>query len=291
MGSDYGIAILSLDGLEALLYYRLHRILFGVANLEYQLRYDKPLEFTSGQKVIAKIDSSCLLEAVHHTSSLIKQISNFPINIFEILGMRNLSAFVGEIFAASLITHSKGEFIKNPHQDGYPDLLLLDEEGKSLFKKISDFGGLRDKGPFSPFANGGIEVKATCGSVPDANGCRRLGLVDKPNIGDQRIKVLRSYDWKAHHRDTNNLMGILWDFIDGTPQVVAVFFCADLVEDDWGKIVQPKDGGGRTTSVSIMTRVGVKKMYDNWVVVLNDDRYINFLNRYNNSSMLGVKQV
>ena len=88
--------------------------------MEYQLRYDKPLEFTSGQKVIAKIDSSCLLEAVHHTSSLIKQISNFPINIFEILGMRNLSAFVGEIFAASLITHSKGEFIKNPHQDGYP---------------------------------------------------------------------------------------------------------------------------------------------------------------------------
>ena len=73
--------------------------------------------------------------------------------------------------------------------------------------------------------------------------------------------------------------------------MVAVFFCADLVEDDWGKIVQPKDGGGRTTRVSIMTRVGVKKMYDNWVVVLNDDRYINFLNRYNNSSMLGVKQV
>jgi len=46
----------------------------------------------------------------------------------------------------------------------------------------------------------------------------------KPNIGEQRIQVLRAYDWKAHHRDTNALMGILWDFIDGVPRIVAVFF-------------------------------------------------------------------
>lgn len=145
-----------------------------------------------------------------------------PVNIFSILGMRNLSAFTGELFAKSFAKESNGRFIGNPHQDGYPDLLLLDDDGKRLYEEIRAKAGLRDKSPFSPFPNGGLEIKATCGSVPTPTQCAKIGI-EKPDMGDTRISVLRGYDWKAHHRETNNLIGILWDFCNGVPHVVAVF--------------------------------------------------------------------
>lgn len=95
--------------------------------------------------------------------------------------------------------------------------------------------------------------------------------------------------WKAHHRETNNLIGLLWDFHEQIPQIVAIFFGNTLTEQDWGKIVQPKKGGGRTTSVSIMRRSAVKKMYQNWIAVRDDLRYINFINKYNNGELISSK--
>ena len=146
---------------------------------------------------------------------------------------------------------------------------------------------LQSENPFSPFKNGGIEIKATCGSVPTPERCRRLGLEEKPDIGDQRIGVMIGYDWKAHHRETNNLVAIIWDFIDTVPRIIAVFFSSNLTEEHWGAIVQPRAGGGRTTSVSITTRNGVKVLYDNWVTIINSDqRYANFLNSYNRGNLL-----
>jgi hypothetical protein len=67
---------------------------------------------------------------------------------------------------------------------------------------------------------------------------------------------------------------------------MAIFFGNNLTENDWGRIVQPKEGGGRTTSVSIMSREGVNKMYQNWIAVKNDHRYIDFLNIYNKASLI-----
>lgn len=230
-----------------------------------------------------KVDLKNMASALRRFDHTIAQIANFEVDIFTILGMRNLSAFVGEVFAASMIHHSDGLFIKNPHQDGYPDLLLNDALGKRLLEKLKD--NLRDKNPFSPFQGGGIEIKATCGSVPTPAICQKRGF-QKPDIGDERVTLLTGYDWKAHHRDTNFLMGILWDFKNRKPTICAVFYCNTLDTNDWGKIIKPKDGGGRTTSVSIMTRDGVKKMYDHWIAVLKDDRYIDFLNRYNKSNSI-----
>ena len=121
---------------------------------------------------------------------------------------------------------------------------------------------------FSPYKFGGIEVKATCGTTPPAS------QVPKPLIGEQRINLLNSFDWKAHHRDTNNLIGILWDFIDEVPTIIAVFYSNNLSQEDWGRIVHPKVDGGRTTSVSIMNSSGVKKMCTSWIAVLDDKKYI-----------------
>lgn len=96
-------------------------------------------------------------------------------------------------------------------------------------------------------------------------------------IGEQRISLINSFDWKAHHRETNNLVGILWDFIEEVPTIVAAFYRNDLTVDDWGRIVKPKEGGGRTTSVSIMGSTGIKKMCAGWIAVIDNDAYLSAL--------------
>jgi hypothetical protein len=195
--------------------------------------------------------------------------------------MRNLSAFIGELLAASLAKNSNGTLRKNPHQDGYPDLLIMDDEGAALWASLE--GNLRAKKPFSPFRTGGIEVKATCGSVPTPAVLAKRGL-EKPDLGDQRLNFLTGYDWKAHHQETNNLLSIFWDFVDRIPRVIAAFYCSSLTKADWGEIIQPQEGGGRTTSVSIMTKAGVKKMFDHWVVVLDDKDYQAFFEKRNHAT-------
>ena len=229
------------------------------------------------------LDPATLERAVHRTRVLVRKISALEVDVFALLGMRNLSSFVGEVFAASMILEEPGSFRKNPHQDGYPDLLLMDSSGESLWKRLE--AQLREKAPFSPFATGGFEVKATCGSVPTPDACRRKG-VEKPDLGDQRIALMTGYDWKAHHRETNYLFGVVWDFLDRCPTIVAVFYGNNLNERDWGEIVKPREGGGRTTSVSIMTRDGIRKMYNNWILVAEELEYATFFDGRNGGSLL-----
>lgn len=254
--------------------------------MKYKINRDADMIFTTGKGNVESIDIDIFEKALHDVHKVVDKITrDIPVDVFSILGMRNLSAFIGELFAKSLAQESNGRYIGNPHQDGYPDLLLMDAHGKELFESIRKKAGLRDKSPFSPFPNGGLEIKATCGAVPTPKECAKKGI-EKPNMGVQRVNFLKGYEWKAHHRETNNLVGILWDFIDGAPYIVAVFFGNSLNENDWGKIVQPHEGGGRTTSVSIMTKAGVKKMYENWIAVIDDYPYTEFLNRYNKSNII-----
>jgi hypothetical protein len=223
-----------------------------------------------------------VVEAMNYANTALKELSDttmrFDINIFETLGMRNLSGMIGEYFARSVMMISNGKLVSNLHQDGYPDLLLVDTpKKKAHFDKLYTIkDGKRypiDKEHFSPFKYGGIEVKATCGNTPPAS------KVPKPLVGEQRVSLVNSFDWKAHHRTTNHLLAVLWDFIDGLPTYVAAFYQDHLVIEDWSEIVQPKEDGGRTTSVSIMKPQGVKKMCSNWVAVLNDEAYIDLLSK------------
>ena len=219
-----------------------------------------------------------LLAAVNATHRLIDDLYSAELDVAAILGLRNLSAFVGELFATALGKASDGLLKANPHQDGYPDLLLMDAYGREVWCELGE--RLDEKTPFSPFAGGGMEVKATCGSVPTPAVCKRRG-VRRPHIGDTRIGCLQGYDWKSHHRGTNNLVGLLWDFVAGRPRVAAVFYASNLTQKDWGEIVQPKVDGGRTTSVSIMARSGIRKMYEGWICVLATGGYREFLNDRN----------
>ena len=241
------------------------------------------IEYIANQKVSMKYNGKSILtiedviNAILFCNDALKSLNEhtqqFDINIFETLGMRNLSGLVGEYFARSVARISNGKFQSNLHQDGYPDLLLTDTKEKlSYFEKLytTKDGKMYpiDKESFSPYKYGGIEIKATCGSTPPAS------KTPKPLIGEQRINLITSFDWKAHHRSTNHLLAVLWDFIKGNPTIVAAFYQDNLTIDDWGEIVKPKDDGGRTTSVSIMTSKGVKKMCQNWVAVVDNEKYI-----------------
>ncbi len=233
--------------------------------------------FVNGECVIR---NDKLLQAIAYCNTAIRtldeQTKQFDINIFEVLGMRNLSGLIGEYFAKSVERFSDGNLHSNLHQDGYPDLLLTNNEERiryyqSLYTEADGKKYPKDKALFSPFKYGGVEIKATCGSTPPAS------VIPKPLIGEQRIGILKAFDWKAHHRETNNLLSILWDFIDEVPTVAACFYRNDLTIDDWGRIVQPKTDGGRTTSVSIMTSSGVKKMCAGWIAIIDLPQYIQVL--------------
>ena len=226
------------------------------------------------------LDDADILEAIVFSNEALRSLKSetqkLDINIFEALGMRNLSGLVGEYFVKSLQRYSHNKLASNLHQDGYPDLLLVNTlEKKNYFNTLFTEKAGRlypiNKEVFSPFKYGGIEVKATCGSTPTAK------TVPKLLIGEQRISLLNSFDWKAHHQETTNLLSILWDFIDESPTIVACFYRNDLCPEDWGNIVHPKDGGGRTTSVSIMKSAGVKKMCQGWIAVIDDEQYISKL--------------
>jgi len=201
-----------------------------------KINNDASLSYKTGYNKTEILDINKIKEAVIDCHGIIDLIlKDIPVDIFAVLGMRNLSAFIGELFAKSLEKVCDGLYKSNPHQDGYPDLLLMNTEGQKDWEDLEKFNSLREKTPFSPFKNGGLEIKATCGSVPSPKECAKKGI-SKPDIGDTRIGVLKSYDWKAHHRETTNLIGLLWDF-DRTraPRVVAVFFGNNMTEEDWGK--------------------------------------------------------
>ncbi len=242
----------------------------------YIINQNQQVEF-EGHIVLSNEE---IVEAIHFANDALLKLNettlDFDINIFETLGLRNLSGLVGEYFAHSISRISNGRLESNLHQDGYPDLLLTDtQEKRQYFDSLYTIQNGRkhpvSKEVFSPYKFGGIEVKATCGSTPPAT------QTPKPLVGEQRIQLLTDFDWKAHHRDTNNLLAILWDFIDQNPTIVACFYCNDLIQDDWGKVVKPSDNGGRTTSVSVMKFKGVKKMCRNWVAVLDNELYIDKL--------------
>ncbi len=80
-----------------------------------------------------------------------REALRFDINIFEALGMRNLSGLVGEYFVKSVQRFSADALCLNLHQDGYPDLLLTNtpermeyyqtlymvQNGKSIIQPVS----------------------------------------------------------------------------------------------------------------------------------------------------------
>ena len=227
------------------------------------------------------LSSNVLLDAVTRTNEVFVDLKSVAPYVFELLQMRNLSSLVSAAFCTELSASSSDWLKLNPHQDGYPDLLLMDDAGRKIWVDLED--RIQQKEPFSPYLSGGIEVKATCGEVLNSREMENRAI-GKIGLGDTRVECIRSLNWKSHHRDTNYLLALLWDFREGIPFIAAVLFSNNLTHADWGKITVPKDGGGRTTSVSVMNRQGVGKLVANTVIVVNDQKYLNLLKRFNPNS-------
>lgn len=243
------------------------------------------LNYTEKSSVAWHVDPQKIKECVETANETIELFHDlsllYGVELFQLLGLRNLSSFVGEVFAKQVRLSEAERLISNPNQDGYPDLCALTPEGKAYIKEnqLSDGSIRRDKHLWSPYPFGGIEVKATCGNTPTAS------KVAKPLIGESRLPILQSAEWKAHHQQTQILLGVFWDFVDSLPTVLAVFYRNDLdvtfgrMNTDWGAVVMPVEEGGRTTSVSVMKRPGVRKMGQGWIVLPNDEQFLQPLAR------------
>lgn len=239
--------------------------------LKYKITTEKKfLEYKRKDNSIGTVDINYFKDGIDQFNEYLKIFTDLELPLGEVLGLRNLSAFIGELFNIAVCKKSKNTIKKNPHQDGYPDLLVMDTQGKKIWELLKN--RLHEKQPFSYFETGGIEVKATCGDLRSGSWFTKKNI-KKPGLGNSRLEYVTGYNWKSHHRFTNNLLGLIWDFIDGVPTITAMMYSDRLVENDWGKTVRPVDGGGRTTSVSIMNKNGINKMFNGLILVIESDNY------------------
>jgi hypothetical protein len=178
-------------------------------------------------------------------------LSAFPSNIWSSIALKFSGAVIGEFFAASIADVCGG--FRNTVEQGYPDVLPKSAENASE-QELRHY----------PV---GLELKGTCGNIP-------TGKLIKP--GFSRVDSLSSVNWKAHHREVENLLSFVWDFYPvkddiNTPCITAAFYCGNLCEDDWGAI---SGLNGRSTKLSNMAKQGRDKMANGLVCILEDDSII-----------------
>ena len=182
-------------------------------NMKQYFIHDKSinLSFKRPNGSNGHIKTKIFIDALVEFNRIIQIFEEVEIPIGDILGLRNLSAFVGEVYNRAVKKIAGDLLENNPHQDGYPDLLIMDEIGRKAWNMLSS--QLHEKEPFSSFSTGGIEVKATCGDLKSGKWFT-ANNIQKPIIGEKRLEWVTGYNWKAHHRETNNLIGLIWDFVE-----------------------------------------------------------------------------
>lgn len=210
-----------------------------------------------------KIDADTVAEAAVMTNRYFRNHikSNEDIQFYNaIMEGNGLSAGIGALFNSYMSDLSRGNLMINPYKCGKPDLINVSYADSD--KKIQQYKDHLKEFKSYPF--GGIETKSTM-----IRQCKNLGW------GIQRIKYSKSFSWKAHHNENENLCGIVWDFVDEIPQIVAIMYCDKLYKEDWGKFhsVEKKTIGGYSLS-----KGGTQKMRDGWICVLNNKDYINGFN-------------
>ncbi len=191
------------------------------------------------------------------------------LNFFEVVDFRMLSGLVGEVLVSALADTCR-DFVKNPSIDGYPD--LLNAVTQKQIQTI-DRERLNDVSFFNSYPYGGLEVKNTFGTKKALKGGADL------QPGMTRIESIQpKLDWKAHHQDTNFLLGLVSDFVDGCPQIVAAMYSDALSKEDWSKKQQPKKES-TMTSFSVIAQSGNDKMLAGLRLCLDQPAYLAFFCR------------
>jgi len=184
-------------------------------------------------------------------------------SIFRIGGTKNLK--VSDIFASQL-NNLLGEQTQITESiSGYPDLpAMTTETRKYLFENCGK------KSIWKDWPYGGIEVKGNfCGTDTmkdfawNCNADFKLRKTMKPN-------------WSAHHQENKSLLGIAWHWDkDKIPFIVAAFWSNNLTINDWGEVAE----GKKVTNVCSLNKNGLKKIYNGWIIVIDDDKYIQSLEK------------
>lgn len=228
------------------------------------------------------LSTSDVLEVVIEANIYIIHLSNLfkekNLDFFEVLGQRNLSGLVGEIFSR-FFCKKFNPFVNNPHPDGRPDIIYLaNKEIEDYYYKecfISSSKPIKSK--LSPFPYDGIEVKCTIGNHKN-NYNRQLEIETGSkvfDIGIPRINYLSDLVWWAHHTHSKSLIGLYYDYYSEenyAPQILAVFY-SNLNKNDWTNLSVGKANSKKTSNTSL-NKEGKEKMKQNCLLTINNELYI-----------------
>ncbi|MDA9052944.1 hypothetical protein N9H65_02405 [Planktomarina temperata] len=225
-------------------------------------------------------------DANSYLCGLIPMFKKLDFDLFDILGQRNLSGFVGEVFVASLEKNLSG-FIKNPHEDGRPDVIDIQTvNAKDYFwgTCFSKYEGktLPLKTKLAPFYFGGIEVKASIGGHTQKTKKQFIDDTGLKNfkIGVSRRNYVKTITYWGHHRKCENLIGLYYDFVEeagSAPQILAVMH-SELEEADWTEVSIGRTGSKKTSNCHL-TSQGKTKLIQSTIIKTSLTKYASTFDR------------
>lgn len=179
------------------------------------------------------------------------QLYRLPFALFQSIDLKALSGMVGALFSTYLAERVGA--IVNPIEKGHPDIIPI--SGRDAIE-----AQLRNYPQ-------GLEVKCTVGKVEKGRDLQP---------GEQRLPKLTGLTWQAHHREVEQLLGLVIDFAGRIlderhlPVVTAAFYANDLEVEDWGKI---SGTTRRNTKVTGMRVSGKRKMGAGWIIIIDEVEY------------------
>lgn len=232
-----------------------------------------------------KISVDTIIQCINATNlyinELVELFGSLNFDLFEVLGQRNLSGVIGEIFSRFFCQHYKN-FVVNPHPDGRPDILNLNKKEALKHYQNNCFINMSGKlipkkSELAPFKFSGIEVKCTVGSPTATYKKDLLADTGKRNfeLGMSRIKYLSGFNFWAHHRHSTNMICLYYDYFQSAkyrPQILGLFY-VNLDKEDWHVVSLGSDSGKKTSNTSLNTK-GLNKLYNGLITIVNNQDYI-----------------
>ena len=194
------------------------------------------------------VDITAIESAIEQTNNI---LSDLPSTLFKSIDYKTTSAMIGAIFCDTLASLTDG--IVNPIEKGHPDI-------------IPSAGANATEEELRHYPTG-LEIKCTVGNITTGANLR---------AGETRITQLSGITWQAHHREVQELLGLVWDFVENGhafnhPAITGAFYANDLTVNDWGAI---SGTTGRNTKVTGMAASGKAKMGDGWLAVIDKEEYL-----------------
>lgn len=252
----------------------------------YNVLYVNKKILVKGNSIPTVILAKAAYEANEYLQNIHSIFQDKNINLFEALGVTNISATVGEIYARFLCKQLSGELVSNPHPDGRPDVLtLFSKEAKNYYLKecfeTKKTKKVPIKSKLTPFKFGGIEIKCTIGNFTKNKVEKYLKEIYNTEsfpIGAQRVKFLENINWVAHHVQDVQLLGLYYDYVpecNNAPQVIAGFF--DTLDASSWNPVSHGSADKKTTSMTSINSKAQKELKRNCVFMIDIELYKNKL--------------